>query len=230
MSTASWRASVVQSIDVAAANSLRHIVLTTGGRSERFAEAALSRPARDGLRADGHLHRRLASSGRRCAVCDKVTLCGMIGKLAKLATGQMQTHVAGGGVDLAFLADLAREAGATEPLVSADRRPPTRRGTSRSSSRPPASTTLYRPDRRAGRASTCARTSAGARGRGHPLRLRRADSRSGRRTAPRRTGPLMSAPVVIIGLGAEGLTGLGTCALDELASARPSSRAAGVSS
>ncbi len=39
MSTASWRASVVQSIDVAAANSLRHVVLTTGGRSERFAEA-----------------------------------------------------------------------------------------------------------------------------------------------------------------------------------------------
>ena len=39
LSTASWRASVVQSIDVAAANSLRHIVLTTGGRSERFAEA-----------------------------------------------------------------------------------------------------------------------------------------------------------------------------------------------
>ena len=39
MSTASWRASVVQSIDVAAANSLRHIVLTTGGRSERFAES-----------------------------------------------------------------------------------------------------------------------------------------------------------------------------------------------
>src|SRR5439155_17272733 len=37
MSTASWRASVLQSIDVAAANSLAHIVLTTGGRSERFA-------------------------------------------------------------------------------------------------------------------------------------------------------------------------------------------------
>ncbi len=36
MSTASWRASVVQSIDVAAANSVRHIVLTTGGRSERL--------------------------------------------------------------------------------------------------------------------------------------------------------------------------------------------------
>ena len=47
-----------------------------------------------------------------------MTVCGMIGKIAKLATGQMQTHVAGGGVDLAFLADLAREAGATAELVA----------------------------------------------------------------------------------------------------------------
>src|SRR5207245_5164269 len=37
MSTASWRASVVQTIDVAAANSVKHIVLTTGGRSETYA-------------------------------------------------------------------------------------------------------------------------------------------------------------------------------------------------
>src|SRR5947199_4506530 len=36
-STASWRASVEQAIDVAAANGLRHVVLATGGRSERFA-------------------------------------------------------------------------------------------------------------------------------------------------------------------------------------------------
>src|SRR5262249_25648852 len=49
----------------------------------------------------------------------RVTVCGMIGKLAKLAAGQMQTHVAGGGVDLAFLAELGREAGADEPLAEA---------------------------------------------------------------------------------------------------------------
>ena len=43
----------------------------------------------------------------------------MIGKMAKLATGQMQTHIAGGGVDVAFLADLAAEAGAPGDLVTA---------------------------------------------------------------------------------------------------------------
>jgi cobalt-precorrin-5B (C1)-methyltransferase len=116
MSTASWRASVVQSIDVAAANSLKHIVLTTGGRSERFSE---------GLYPDlpemafvqmgiftGDSLKRAVERG-----VDRVTIGGMIGKLAKLATGQMQTHVAGGGVDVAFLADLARDAGAPADLV-----------------------------------------------------------------------------------------------------------------
>ncbi len=50
---------------------------------------------------------------------ERVTVCGMIGKIAKLATGQMQTHVAGGGVDVGFLAGLARQAGAAEDLVEA---------------------------------------------------------------------------------------------------------------
>src|SRR5216683_498602 len=37
MSTASWRASVIQAVDVAAANDVEHIVLSTGGRTENFA-------------------------------------------------------------------------------------------------------------------------------------------------------------------------------------------------
>jgi len=116
MSTASWRASVVQAIDVAAANSLRHIVLTTGGRSERFAEAVYPELPEMAFVQMGIF---TGDSLKRCVLrgVDRVTVCGMIGKLAKLATGQMQTHVAGGAVDLAFLADLARDAGADEALV-----------------------------------------------------------------------------------------------------------------
>ena len=118
MSTASWRASVVQSIDVAAANSLKHIVLTTGGRSERFAEALypdLPEMAfvQMGIFTGDSLKRAVERGVPR------VSACGMIGKIAKLATGQMQTHVAGGGVDVAFLAELARDAGASAGLVEA---------------------------------------------------------------------------------------------------------------
>ncbi len=118
MSTASWRASVLQSIDVAAANSLRHIILTTGGRSERFSEGlypGLPEMAfvQMGIFTGDSL-KRAAERG-----VDLITIGGMIGKIAKLATGQMQTHVAGGGVDVAFLADLARNAGAPAGLVRA---------------------------------------------------------------------------------------------------------------
>jgi cobalt-precorrin-5B (C1)-methyltransferase len=118
MSTASWRASVVQSIDVAAANSLRHIILTTGGRSERFSrELYPDLPEMAFVQMGiftGDSLKRAVDRG-----VDRVTIGGMIGKIAKLATGQMQTHVAGGGVDVAFLADLARDAGAPADLVGA---------------------------------------------------------------------------------------------------------------
>ncbi len=116
MSTASWRASVVQSIDVAAANSLKHVVLTTGGRSERFSQTLYpDLPEMAFVQMGiftGDSLKRAAGRG-----VDLVTIGGMIGKVAKLATGQMQTHVAGGGVDVAFLADLARDAGASAGLV-----------------------------------------------------------------------------------------------------------------
>jgi cobalt-precorrin-5B (C1)-methyltransferase len=118
MSTASWRASVLQSIDVAAANSISHVVLTTGGRSERFAVAIYPELpemafVQMGIFTGDSLKRAVERQVPR------VTICGMIGKIAKLAAGQMQTHVAGGGVDVAFLADLACEAGAPADLVAA---------------------------------------------------------------------------------------------------------------
>ena len=117
LSTASWRASVLQSIDVAAANSLRRIVLTTGGRSERFAEALYPELPEMAFVQMGIF---TGDALKRCRArgVASATVCGMIGKLAKLAAGRMQTHVAGGGVDLAFLADLARDAGAPAGLVA----------------------------------------------------------------------------------------------------------------
>jgi cobalt-precorrin-5B (C1)-methyltransferase len=116
MSTASWRASVVQAIDVAAANSLTHIVLSTGGRSERFAQRVYPELPAMAFVQMGIFTGDSLERARRRGV-RTVTVCGMIGKLAKLAAGQMQTHVAGGSVDVSFLADLAREAGAPAELV-----------------------------------------------------------------------------------------------------------------
>jgi len=114
-STASWRASVVQAVDVAAANGATHLVLSTGGRSESYARKRL--PDLNEMafvemgEFAGHALDRAKEHGIR-----SVTLAGMVGKLTKLAQGQFQLHVAGGGVDPALLADIARRAGGDEEL------------------------------------------------------------------------------------------------------------------
>jgi len=118
MSTAAWRASVVQAIDVAAANSVAHIVLTTGGRSETFArqlypELPEMAFVQMGIFTGASLQRALERGVPR------VTLGAMIGKMAKTAAGKMQTHVAGNQVDCPFLAGVARELGAPEELAAA---------------------------------------------------------------------------------------------------------------
>ena len=118
MSTAAWRASVLQAIDVAAANSVRHIVLSTGGRSERFAQALYpDLPEMAFVEMGiftGAALQRAAERG-----VPRASLCAMIGKLSKTAAGKMQTHVAGNQVDCAFLARVARDLGAPPALVDA---------------------------------------------------------------------------------------------------------------
>jgi cobalt-precorrin-5B (C1)-methyltransferase len=115
-STASWRASVEQAIDVAAANGVREVVLSTGGRSEKFSQALFPELPELAFvemgEFTGHALKRCALRG-----ITRATLVGMIGKLSKIAQGHFMTHVAGNKVDPDFLASLAREAGANEDLA-----------------------------------------------------------------------------------------------------------------
>ena len=212
MSTASWRASVVQSIDVAAANSLRHVVLTTGGRSERFAEElypALPKMAfvQMGIFTGDSL-KRATERG-----VEDVMIGGMIGKIAKLATGQMQTHVAGGGVDVAFLADLARDAGAPPPLVEAIAGANTGRHVEdlvRAAGFPSFHEHVAR------RAAEACRRHVGGR-----LRVEVAlfDFEGRVLALASDPGPAMIGPVDLIGMGAEGPSGLSTRAASRLSAA-----------
>ncbi len=118
-STAAWRASVEQAVDVAAANGQRHIVLTTGGRSEKYAMAILALPEVAFVEMGiftGHALKRCVVRGVR-----RVTLAGMIGKFSKLAQGHFQTHVAGNQVDPMYLAEVAGRAGGDADLLAAIR-------------------------------------------------------------------------------------------------------------
>ncbi|MSQ29010.1 MAG: cobalt-precorrin-5B (C(1))-methyltransferase [Dehalococcoidia bacterium] len=118
-STAAWRASVGQAIDVAAANGIEAIALTTGGRSERYTQQRLGWPDL-ALVEMGEFTGYALKRARRDRI-RRVVLGGMIGKLSKIAAGHMMTHVAGNQVDPAYLASLAAQAGADAASIDAMR-------------------------------------------------------------------------------------------------------------
>jgi cobalt-precorrin-5B (C1)-methyltransferase len=117
-STAAWRASVGQAIDVMDAQGLDTVVLTTGGRSERAARRLLPElPDVCFVEVGdftGYALKRARSLGlRRCV------FVGMAGKLSKLAAGILMTHWTRSKVDPDFLAELTRGAGGDEELAAA---------------------------------------------------------------------------------------------------------------
>ena len=113
-STAAWRASVHLAIDVAAANDLSHLVLSTGTRSEEYARRCLDLPdmayIEAGIFCGPALKRCVMRKVRRAAHV------GMVGKFSKMAMGYFVTHVAGNQVDTNFLAELAAQCGAAESV------------------------------------------------------------------------------------------------------------------
>lgn len=114
-STAAWRASVLQAIDVARAAELTHLVFTTGGRTEAAAMRLLpALPELAFVQVGDFVGAALRGTRRRGV--ERVSIVAMVGKLAKMAAGLLQTHASHGEVDLALLAALAEEAGSGQDL------------------------------------------------------------------------------------------------------------------
>jgi cobalt-precorrin-5B (C1)-methyltransferase len=117
-STAAYRASVVQQIDVAAAQGERTIVLSTGSRSDAAAQRLLPELAPVCFVEVGDFTgialRRAAGAGVTAAI-----FVGMVGKIAKLAAGVMMTHFHRSAVDGEVLGAAARAAGAPAAVVQA---------------------------------------------------------------------------------------------------------------
>ena len=117
-STAAYRASVVQQIDVAVAQGEPMLVLCTGSRSERAASRLF--PELDPVCVvevgdfSGIALRRAAGAG-----VNRVVVVAMAGKIAKLAAGIMMTHFHRSAVDTEMLAAVARSCGASETVIEA---------------------------------------------------------------------------------------------------------------
>ncbi len=117
-STASYRASVVQQVDVAAAQGQRHMALSTGSRSDQAAQRLLPELAPVCFVEVGDFTgialRRAAGAG-----IERITWVGMAGKIAKLAAGVLMTHYRRSKVDGGLLAEVARASGAPAAVVEA---------------------------------------------------------------------------------------------------------------
>jgi cobalt-precorrin-5B (C1)-methyltransferase len=115
-STAAYKASVVQAIDVARNRGLDHLVLTTGGKSETYAmKLHPSLPEEAFIQVGDFVGVGLKHCARRAA--RRAVIVGMIGKLSKMADGKMQTHAAGSEVNMVLLAQLAAELGARQEVI-----------------------------------------------------------------------------------------------------------------
>ena len=116
-STAAFKASVVQAIDVAAERGLTELVLTTGGKSEAYAMKLFPRLPEDAFIQMGDF---VGAALKHCARrrIGRAIIVGMIGKLSKMADGRMQTHAAGSEVNMELLARLAAELGASAALCA----------------------------------------------------------------------------------------------------------------
>lgn len=114
-STASFAASIRQSIDVTIAMGNDTVVLTTGGRSEDYARNIITLPDHCFVQMgdfSGYTVQQCAKKGIK-----KAYVAGFIGKLTKMGMGVKQTHVKGSKVDMEFLAEIAQKCNASSDTI-----------------------------------------------------------------------------------------------------------------
>jgi cobalt-precorrin-5B (C1)-methyltransferase len=117
-STASFAASIRQSLDVGLALGSDVFILTTGGRSEDFCKNLFPSTYPD------HSYVQMGDfAGYSVKQCyekkvKKVIIAGFVGKLTKIAMGVKQTHVRGSHVNMDFMAKLALECNVSEKVIS----------------------------------------------------------------------------------------------------------------
>ena len=112
-----YTACISQALDVAVACGCREVVLTTGRRSEKFAQSELALAEECFVQAGDFIGYSLEECARKGL--DKVTIWGMIGKISKLAAGHPYTNVSHSKVDIGFLAGVAASCDVPDETVKA---------------------------------------------------------------------------------------------------------------
>lgn len=115
-STSAYKASIIQAINVARASGCEHVVITTGGRSEKYGMKQFPHLPEEAFIEMGDFVGFTLKQCKRLGV-KKVSMVGMMGKFSKVAQGVMMVHSKSAPVDFSFLARVAKEAGATGRLI-----------------------------------------------------------------------------------------------------------------
>lgn len=116
-STAAYVASVEQGIEVAVHQGCETVVLTTGGLTEQFAMAVLPELPEAAFVQMGDYVGKALDHCVKLGV-KRAILAGQMGKVTKLAQGEVHTHARKAAVDLTLLGELARSAGAPDGTVA----------------------------------------------------------------------------------------------------------------
>lgn len=116
-SSSAYMASIVQYIRVARANQCDHVVITTGGRSEKYAMKMYPHLPEEAFIEMGDFVGFTLKQCKKQGV-KKVSMVGMMGKYSKVAKGDMMVHAKGSQVDFEFLAEVAKISGAHEEILS----------------------------------------------------------------------------------------------------------------
>ncbi|PWA12201.1 cobalt-precorrin-5B (C(1))-methyltransferase [Pueribacillus theae] len=115
-SHASYKASIAQALSVARAAGIDHVVITTGGRSEKYGMKQYpDLPIESFIEMGdfiGFTLKLCKNKGMK-----KVSMVGMMGKFSKIAQGVMMVHARRSSIDFNFLAEVAEESGADEALL-----------------------------------------------------------------------------------------------------------------
>jgi len=114
-STAAFRASVVQGIEVAANQGLDTVVLTTGGRTEKFTIRELPQLQPACFVQMGDFLGPALDTAKQCKI-HHIIIGGMVGKLTKIAQGEVITHARRNPVNTQLLADIAAKIGAEKSI------------------------------------------------------------------------------------------------------------------
>jgi cobalt-precorrin-5B (C1)-methyltransferase len=115
-STAAYIASVEQGIEVAVHQGADTVVLTTGGLTEQFAMKLLPELPEPAFVQMGDYVGKALDHCIKLGV-RRAILAGQMGKVCKLAQGEVHTHARKSSVDLAMLSQLAAKAGAPAETV-----------------------------------------------------------------------------------------------------------------